>query len=321
MADNSVTLDIRYCGFTFRSGACLVVLGFLFVVMGCSGVQTFPNRVSPGETVAVAAGWKHNYARNNITATITPSGGSPIPIMPEQIRASINLYPDPLASLVLSNETGTNISPNSATFPIPMNTVFTGNDADWWQTTVFIDLPDKGLSPGLANITISNPQGESVTTTVTIVDPDPSFGGTKDIFNAELAGPLGDQHLKSLERVDHYVVSFSGSEIPYAVQLDLDYANLTGYVVNPKGLSKNLSWTDNVGNSTYRVLLMPSNQVKGFRAMTDLKFYVAAVAGTQATASLSVVPGSVLAFDQNGDSVAGGVDVNVSLVHGAAGLN
>jgi hypothetical protein len=299
----------------------LGVLGFFFAVLGCSGVQTFPNRVAPGETVGVAAGWKHNFARNNITATITPSGGSAVVITPDRIRASINLYPDPLASLVLSNETGTNISPNSGSYPMPINTVFSGDDADWWQTTVFIDIPDSGLPPGLADLTISNPQGESVTTSVRIVDPDPSYGGSADVFDAELAGPLADQHLTSLERVDHYVVSFSGSEVPYAVQLDLAYADLTAYVVNPRGLSKSLSWTDNTGNSSYRVLLMPSNQVQGFRAMTDLKFYVAAVAGTQATASLGVVPGSVQAFDQNGDAVAGGVAVDVSLVRGAAGLN
>jgi hypothetical protein len=298
----------------------LALIVLAFGIMGCSGVKTFPNRVAPGETVAIGAGWKHKFSRDNLVVTVTPQGGPAIPVSPERVRASINLYPDPLSSLALSDETGANISPSSATYSLLVNANFTGGDEDWWQTTVFVDLPTSVPTGGLADIAVSTLDGtESVTTTVRVVEPDPSFGGTADIFDAQLAGPLDSTHLQSLERVDHYVVSFDGATVPYAVQLDLAYQNMTGYVVNPRGLSKSLSWSDNAG--TYRVLMLPASQQQGFAAMSDLKFYVAAMAGTLGLADLSVVPGSVLAFDQNGAPVPGGVSVDVALVPGAAGLN
>jgi len=297
---------------------------FLFVlfglIAGCSGVQTFPNRVAPGETVAVAAGWKQHFSRDNITARITPQGLATITIPPGNVRASINLYPDPLSSIALSQHTGGDISAFSQLYGDLVNLSFTGDDKDWWQTAVFVDIPVAGVPTGPANITITNPQGESVTAAVQVVDPDPVVGGTADSFNAELAGPLNDTHLTSLERIDHYVVTFSGSVVPYALQIDLDYSSdMTGYVVNPEGTLKNVSWSDSGG--TYRVLLMPSNQQQNFQTMNDLKFYVAIAAGTEGVADLSVKPGSVLAFDQNGDPVTAGVNPSVALVRGAAGLN
>lgn len=297
-----------------------LLLAMVGLFAGCSGVQTFPNRVAPGETVAVAAGWKHHFSRDNITATITPQGLAPLAIAPGDVRASINLYPDPLSSIALSQQTGADISAFSHLYGDLVNTNFTGDDKDWWQTAVFVNIPAAGVPTGPADITISNPEGESVIIAVQVVDPDPVVGGTADSFNAELAGPLTDMHLTSLERIDHYVVSFTGTVVPYALQIDLDYStDMTAYVVNPKGAMKNVSWSDNGG--TYRVLLMPSNQQQNFQTMNDLKFYVAIAAGTEGVADLSVTPGSVLAFDQNGDSVPGGVNASVDLVRGAAGLN
>jgi hypothetical protein len=298
----------------------ILLLALLGLIAGCSGVQTFPNRVAPGETVAVAAGWKQHFSRDNITATITPRGLAPISIPPGDVRASINLYPDPLSSIVLSQSTGSDVSDYSQVYGDLVNINFTGDDRDWWQTVVFVDIPVAGVPTGPADITITNPEGESIAAAVQVVDPDPVVGGAAASFNAELAGPLDNTHLASLERIDHYVVSFSGSVLPYALQIDLDYsADMTGYVVNPKGALKNVSWTDNGG--TYRVLLMPSNQQQHFRTMNDFKFYVAIVAGTEGVADLSVRPGSVLAFDQDGAPVTGGVNASVVLVRGAAGLN
>ncbi len=299
-------------------------LSWLFVLLGliagCSGVKTYPNRVALGETVAVAAGWKQHFARDNISATITPEGLPSVAIPPANVRASINFYPDPLSSIAVSQHTGADISEFSQLYGDLVNINFTGDDTDWWQTTVFVDLPGTGIPTGPADITITNPEGETVTATVQIVDPDPIVGGTADVFDAELAGPLFGMHLTSLERIDHYVISFSGTVVPHAVQIDLDYsADVSGYVVNPQGTLKTVSWSDLGG--TYRVLLMPSSQQQNFRTMNDLKFYVAIAAGTEGVADLSVQPGSVLAFDQDGAPVVEPVDASVALVRGAAGLN
>jgi hypothetical protein len=297
----------------------LSIFGLTFLILGCAGVETYPNRVAPGETVSVGAGWKKHFSRDNITVTITPQGQAPIALPSSAVRASINLYPDPLSSIVLSQNTGTDISDFSLLYGDLVNTNFTGDDRDWWQTAVFIDLPT-GLPTGIpADITISNSEGESVTTTVDLVDPDPVLGGTPDVFLTEAAGPLTRTHLASLERVDHYVVSLNSSVIPHALQIDLaQQGDLVGYVINPKGDVKSLTWNDNAG--VLRVVLLPTRVQTGFQTMNDLKFYVAIVAGTDGVADLSEVPSSLHAFDQNGTSVAG-VTATISRVRGVAGLN
>ena len=299
------------------------ILGLTLAILGCAGVKTFPNRVAPGETVTVGAGWKQHFSRDNITATITPQGQAPITLPQSAVRASINLYPDPLSSIVLSQNTGTDISDFSLLYGDLVNANFTGEDRDWWQTAVFIDLPT-GLPTGIpADITISNSEGESVTTTVQLVDPDPAVGGTPDVFLTQAAGPLSSTHLASLQRVDHYVVTFASTAvplvIPHALQIDLaQQGDLVGYVINPKGDIKNLVWNDNAG--VLRVILLPTSAQTGFQTMNDLKFYVAVVAGTDGVADLSEVPSSLLAFDNNGGSVAG-VTATVTRVRGVAGLN
>lgn len=298
------------------------IIGLTLAILGCAGVETFPNRVAPGETVAIGAGWKQHFSRDNITATITPLGQAPITLAPSAVRASINLYPDPLSSIVLSQSTDTDISDFSLLYGDLVNANFTGEDRDWWQTAVFIDLPT-GLPTGVpADITISNSQGESVTTTVDLVEPDPGLGGTPDVFLTEAAGPLTSTHLASLERVDHYVVTFDSTAvplvIPHALQIDLaQEGDLVGYVINTKGDIKNLAWSDIAG--VLRVVLLPTSAQTGFQTMNDLKFYVAIVAGTNGVADLSEVQNSLLAFDQNGGPV-GGVTATLTRVRGVAGL-
>ncbi len=289
-----------------------VLAGFMLLFWGCSGVQTFPVKARAGETVAIAAGWKQYFSRDNITATITPATGAPIVLAPSDVRGSINLYPDPLSSIVLSRRTGADVSPYSKSYSDVINFGFTGTDPDWWQTAVFVNIPPS-TPVGSATITLSNPQGESVSVAVDVV----GSGGAPAPFNAELLGPMNNDNFTALERVDHYVVSFVGSAVPYAIELDLDYVNLTGYVTNPRSDVKNIAWTDTGGN--FRVIMTPADP-QGFQVMNDLKFYVAVTSGTRGLASLTVVPGSLRAFDRNGNPVMG-MSANVVLVDGAAGLN
>ena len=275
---------------------CLILALLALAVAGCAGVQTFPNAARAGDTVALAAGWKHKFSRDNITVTITPSVGNPIVYAPGDpaVRASINFYPDPVSGLVVGTETGQG---EGATYGSLINNNFTDQDRDWWQTTVFIDLP-ASLPLGTTYIDISNPEGESAWSSVEIVDG----VGSPAVFDAELNGPLTEQQLASLERADHYVISFDGTTLPYAIQVDFthdpDAANGgTGvaHVVNTRGDIKNVAWTDDGYN--LRVIVTPAKGV-ALSNMVDFKFYVAG-----GITGLTV--SQVKAFDENGNPVAG----------------
>ncbi|MFN2310416.1 MAG: hypothetical protein ABR553_12055, partial [Gammaproteobacteria bacterium] len=94
----------------------LCLCGALFMA-GCAGTKTFHDYARAGDTVAVAAGWKHYFVRDNMTVTFTPSVGAPVSYLPSdlRIRTAINFYPDPLASAIVSRETGQDITPSART--------------------------------------------------------------------------------------------------------------------------------------------------------------------------------------------------------------
>jgi hypothetical protein len=120
----------------------------LFVV-GCAGTQTFHQVARPGDTVAIAAGWKQRFSRDNITVTVTSQDVNipPTTYMSDDpaIRAMTNFYPDPLSSLIVSRQTGQDLTPQARTYATTVG-AFTRphppsleSDKDWWQTTVFIE--------------------------------------------------------------------------------------------------------------------------------------------------------------------------------------
>jgi len=299
-----------------KSITLLVLGGLLIGLMGCSSVNTYPKRVRAGETVVLSAGWMHHFSRDNLTVTVTPDGGVGIPVTPDHVRASINFYPDPLSSLVLAPQVGQDISTYSLSYGGLVTNAATSGDRDWWESFVFVDIPDTTPAGG-ATVSISNPEGEVETARIEVFDS----GGSQEEFEADLLPVVLNEHLRTLERVDHFVVSFNGTTVPYAVQIDLDYSSdVKGHIVNPKGEIKNLNWADN--GDVYRVIITPAKQsvTSSFLDITDLKFYVAIVSGTDGVADVSVVPNSVLAFDETGNMVTG-VSAEVSLVRGVAGLN
>lgn len=273
----------------------LLALG---VLSGCAGTRTFHEAARAGDTVALAAGWKQDFKRSNLTVTITPSSGAPVVYGPNDpaVRAVVNLYPDPVSSLVVSIETAQDLTPYARTYGNFITDNYTGGDKDWWQAAVFIDLPTT-LPTGTATISISNPAGETASSTVEIV----SGTGTPNTFRAT-GGPLNNNQLASMERVGHYTISFTGSTIPFAIQLDLahdpdvDHGGAgRAYVVNPRGDLKNTAWKDDGVN--LRVILTPAKgTVLG--NMKDFKYYVAG-----GITGLQVV--SVKAFDINGNPVTG----------------
>ncbi len=279
---------------------------FLIIVSGCSGVQTFQSNLKPGETAIIAAGWKHNFSRDNITVTITPSQGSPIVLMPGDpaVRAVINMYPDPLSSLILSEETDQDLTAFAQSYGMSVN-FFTGGDKDMWQTVIFIDLP-LALSAGLTNIEISNAEGDTAVSTVNIIEG----SGTPELFEAELNGPLLPMQMAVLERTEHYELNFSGSQVPYAIEVILDHdmdADNGGtgkaYVVNPRGDVKSVLWSDN--GTRLKVLLTPTHD----QPLSDLKHFKFYVSGGISNLSVN----SVNAVDENGNPV---IDVTASLITG-----
>ena len=293
----------------------LVLCALVFT--GCAGVKSFPNTVQTGETVAIAAGWKKHFSRNDIQVTFTPASGpevvytSPDP----RIRSVVNLYPDPVSSLVVTPEVGVDVTPNATTYTNSLQSGFVrdavGDNKDYWQTVVFVDVP--AISNGIATVQVSNSHGETSTTEINVL---PS-SGEADEFNAQLSGPLNSSHLLMMERLDHYLVSFAGgAEVPHAIELDLDYANLnSGYLIKARGDLTSLSWSDT--GTGYKAILMAANQPLG--SLNDYKFYVAIASGLSCLTTVDVAPGSVQAFDSSG-TVIPNVTATAVRVRGAAGL-
>lgn len=277
----------------------VIILVMLSIVQGCSAIKTFPSTVRAGETTAIATGWKQSFSKENTTVTITPSIGSPIIILPGDpaIRAVVNLYPDPASNIIVSGETGYDVSPFASTYATQLTQNFTEGDKDWYQTTIFIDLPES-LPLGATSITISNLQGESYSTTVDII----ASGGGPDAFEAELNGPLSSNQLKSLERNNYYIINFNSAIIPHAIQIDLNHdadidngGNGKAYVVNPRGDIKNILWRDDGQN--LRVFLLPTWS-KPFDSIKDFKFYIAgSVTG--------LLVNNVMAVDSSGNQILG----------------
>ena len=288
----------------------LLTLFSALLLIGCAGTRTFHELAMPGDTVAVAAGYRHHFQRDNITVTITDADGAttvydPGEIHPDSgniaVRAVINFYPDPMSSWVVSDRTGTNQTPNALTYVGQNLFQNTEGDYDWWQTVVFVDLP-VAMATGDATILIETPAGlnhETYTSAVNIVPgagQAHNFDAITKVFGVNFA--LENQHLQVMERVPHATLDLSGSTVPYAIQVDLshnpdqDNGGLAGdkaYISNPVGHIKSVSWNDN-GVST-RIIMMP-NRDSDITDFKDFKLYLAGVGGW------TVV--DIQAFDQDG---------------------
>lgn len=289
----------------------------LFIV-GCAGTNTFHEAVRAGDTIAVATGWNHFLQRDNITVTIDDSSANP-PVVynvgDPRIKASINLYPDPLSSLVVSQATGQDMTPFAQLYAGLIDANSTAGDRDWWETVVFIDLPDP-MSLGPATVTIDSlTGGESAISTFEVVPDENGLGtgGRPNSFSGKLGGlvtfNLQDEHMQSMERVDHYTVNFSGPTVPAAIELDFTHTAGVGtaHVVNPLAHVKNVSWSDDGAN--LKVLLL-SAEGGAPGSMQDFKFYITGgITGLQFAAGGATLPG-VQAFDINGNPV---IAVNASI--------
>ena len=270
----------------------------LFILNGCAGFQTFNHLARSNDTVAVAAGWMQTLSRNTIRVTITDNAGAGTQTIynagDPNIRAVINLYPDPLSNIVVSRETGVDLSPYANIYSDQVSVNYTDWDKDWWQTTVFINLPDS-MALGDANILIESIDSttglpvETSSATVEIVDGigEPSSFVSRAPWDGPF--PLTSDHLQALERSSHYQIDFSGSEIPAAISLEITHNSGSAFIANPTSEIKNIHWTDD--GTMAKVLILPTRS-SGFTRLVDLKFYFSGVDGVDIS--------SFQAFDQNG---------------------
>ena len=247
----------------------------------------------------MALGWKKNFNRDNVTVRITPSSGTDITIPPGDpaVRALINFYPDPLSSAIVSRETGSDLTLFAQTYAQTITANFTNGDKDWYQTTIFIDLPSS-LPTGLTQIMVSNTEGDYAISNVEIIEG----SGQPSSFTAEFSTELTRHHLDSFKRVEHYTISFTGSEIPHAIELTLTHdpdstAGGTGnaIAINPIGYKKNLFWTD---NGIAMKVILTSNITNNPDNILDYKFYIAGGVNNVNITEVS-------AYDINGDEILG----------------
>jgi len=274
-----------------KKGILVLLIILLLALSGCSGRNAFHQYARAGDTVALAAGWKHSFSKDSITVTITPAGGTPVVYAPndDRIRAVVNLYPDPLSSLVVSDQVGTDLTPFSRTYSDLLNFVVTDNDNDWWETSVFIDLP-VSLTVGPAKIKIASAAGETYSSSVEII----AGAGSANAFDTYEASVLNSYMIATLERVAHHTIRFSGDTVPYAMQLEFNHQpSSLVHVANPRGDLKNLAWTDDGTN--LRVVMTPAN-LGGIDSLKDCKFYVAGQVNGLSLLSLKAV-------DRNGNAI------------------
>lgn len=282
-----------------------VIVLILMSLLGCASYQTFHHLARSNDTVILVAGWKKSFTRDSIRVTFTDFNDVVTVYDPGDpgIRAVINMYPDPLSNMVVSKETGLEISPGALDFSRYINENITDNDNDWWQTIVILNLPDL-MALGQADITIevidplTSSVIESTYSTVEIVDgvgePNPfsaqyPWGGSFD---------LTDDLVRNLERAGHYQVNITGGTgIPAAVTVemthspDIDNGGVGRVsIVNPTGDIKNIHWSKN--GTGVKVILLPTAS-GAISNMVDYKFYVSG--GIE---NLSV--SSVTAYDQFG---------------------
>jgi len=282
---------------------CLVCLtGFL---IGCTGVNTFTTGARPGETIAVAIGYRQKLNRDNITINITPAVGSAYTYSPSdtRIRTVFQAYPDPVSKLVVADRAHTVYGTQFPDYILDAwgNGVrnLTGGDNDWSETFVLFDLPtDIGegvaslqFTSGSVNLNANKPITIQVLPgPVASTQPFQYFNGTSPT-SAPYTGA---------ERASHFVVKFTGPVGTIPNSIEAVFSRTLGAIGDPwvthgRGDLKNLMWSDN--GTELKVMLTP---VKGepLSLLKDFKFYV-----TGSVTTLNLV--SLKAYDAIGNPLSG----------------
>lgn len=287
--------------------ACLVTLSLL--VAGCTGVRTFSASARPGETIALAAGWKQQLTRNDLTVVITPASGSAVTYSPgdPRVRALFQVYPDPVSKLVVSDRSGVSY-PNAglsnyaggfnnlgAEFGSWFVRPLAGNQNDWSDTMVLLDLPTT-LAPGDATVAFKAGGVDIMQPALVEVLSVPAGDQNQlELADSGVPGPI-----RSIERAPHYVVHFSGPTgiVPHSIQAEFSRTLATtggSWVTQGRGDIMNLTWADT--GSSIKVLRSPVNGVSS-TLLADFDFYVT---GAVTTLALNTIK----AYDISGNALTG----------------
>lgn len=280
-----------------RETLVALVVGAVLILSGCAGINTFGTAARPGDTVALALGWNLPVNRQNATVQVTGGTGTYTyaPGDPNVLFLG-NLYPDPASRLVIGRETNQSLGVNAASTGQQLETFVTGNDKDFAQTMLIVNLPAT-LPVGAATLRVLDQTSAQVGPTISVQVV--AGTGVAHPFTGT-SGSLTPQIISALERApDVKTVRFTGGTVPYAIQLDLTRTPGIGapWLINPRGDLKSLSWGDD--GTRIRVMLLPANNVNPTN-MAVFKFMVGG-----ALSGLAIDPVSIKAFDSSGNPVSG----------------
>jgi len=288
-----------------------VLLLASLLVSGCEGTYSFPrDEIKAGQTVAIAIDRQEGLSRSDITIRVTDSRGpafaQDIPGTDPAVRAWINVYPDPLSKLVVGRETQQGLGTGAISWGIAAE-FESGSSKDWFDSFLFLDTP-VNLDPGGVSIDV-------LSTGVSILQQPIAFNvvagaGTPDSFETYEYGPLLANQFGIMERANHYKVTFSGSEVPAAIQVDIAHdgdrengGTGQAYVVQTRADLNAINWTDDGYNLRVISIPMWQKSTEDQAAMTTndrqlnwFDFYIAGgITGVQAPV--------VTAYDQNGAQI------------------
>lgn len=289
----------------------LVLVGYLIV--GCSTTETFHHIARAGDTVALPVGNVEGVTRSNLQVTFTPQVGGPIVFLPGEpvsnpvVRAVVNLYPDPVSKLVVGSETNQSMGVNASLFGSVLENSLANFEKDWWNTVVFLDLPDT-LPTGTTTIDLLANTQSLNQASIDIIAP----SGSPNPFNTNEGGPLSSDHIQSMERADHYVLDFTtASSIPYAIEVNLIHDPIVDnggsgrpHVINPRGDITNIMWKDD--GTSMKIILMPAK----LATLGRMQYFKIFVAGD----IFNLQEISTMAYDING-AVVNNVTTSVTLVN------
>ncbi|MDH5595081.1 MAG: hypothetical protein OEY68_11885 [Gammaproteobacteria bacterium] len=281
----------------------MFLLALLINMTGCTGTHSFGMAARAGDTIAIMSGRHPEISRADISLYIQDSEGTgiTIPVGDPSIRAFFHAFPDPLSKVIVGYETNQNIDGGE----IASGTLIQGttiNDKEWMQDTLILDLPTS-LSTGIA-VVLVNVYNADTSSWETISSPMinilPGTGEKNNFLNTQI-GVLSRQQVQAMERANHSTISFTGSTIPHAIEInmthnpDVDNGGAgRAYVVNPRGDIKSVNWTDD--GSNLKVILMPTKN-QTLTNLKDFKFYVAGE-----ITGLALV--NAQGYDANGNAIA-----------------
>lgn len=297
---------------------------------GCASKQSFSFAGRPGDTVMLNVGWHPNLKRQNLTVTIQPCLGDLYANVPDinnnavcqtvsgppivytsansELRAVVNMAPDPLSQLIYNRET--QLPSDPATLGETIELFATGDDKEYLETSVMLDIPT-GIPTDsyVASVAFTDSAGDLLNPQFIEVVHSPSLPiGFLNWDNTTIT----NTQFRAFERKDYKTVTFSGtSGVPYALQVKMTHNPGKLYVVNPRGDIKSLNWADNGTNLT--VIITPA-WLKGTapssgETLSEFAHYKFYVAGDVVNSLLLPVDG-VEGFDINGNSVivSGSID-------------